>query len=407
MKTSTYIASTLALLLAAPSVAFANDPRAQTSAGPGQNTSQTSTSEKRPSQQAAPTNPSTPLAIMELQRALAARNLYEGDVDGLWGPKTHHALLNFQVQNDLNATGQLNPETERALGVASGRSGAQASHGPGSATQPQQASERQNVSGRDDSASKPGGSTSMSASHASAPPQPHEQRGKQTSSPAPAQAERAFARGTDAGPSTRIRLEALNTGQTRELQQRLQRLGYYRGDLDGKSGDSTRSALQQYFQHQADLARQGFISSSAIGSFGTNVNELQPVSGRDDSQSSPGGMADPSKSQSGSSKPGSQGSSDEQRGNQSQNTADKQQGSQSPGSSGKPGSSSDSGDSSNSGKSGNPGSSGTSSSSGTSGGSSNSGKSGTSSNSGDSSNSGKSGNPGSSGSQTGSDAPKQ
>src|SRR5688572_30943349 len=166
----------------------------------------------------------------EMQRALTARNLYQGEIDGAWGPKTESALRNFQTQSGLEATGELNDSTAQALGL--GRVG--------------ETSERQMVSGTDTTV-QPAPTTGTATPHA----QPQLEDGR-----------------------TNVQLQSLSQEQAREMQQRLQLLGYYRGPIDGKVGEGTRSSLQRYFQHQAELARQGVISNSAIGMFGTEVTDV-------------------------------------------------------------------------------------------------------------------------------------
>jgi peptidoglycan hydrolase-like protein with peptidoglycan-binding domain len=167
---------------------------------------------------------------MAMQRALTARNLYQGKVDGVWGPKTESALRNFQTQSGLEATGELNETTARALGI----------DGAGSET----VVPRQPVSGTDGTATP----------HA----QPQLENG-----------------------AANIQLQSLSQEQAREMQQRLQLLGFYRGPIDGKPGESTRAALASFFQRQAELARQGVITTGAISLFGTDVDDVQPVNGRD------------------------------------------------------------------------------------------------------------------------------
>jgi peptidoglycan hydrolase-like protein with peptidoglycan-binding domain len=156
-----------------------------------------------------------------MQRALTARNLYQGGIDGIWGPKTESALRNFQTQSGLEATGELNEPTARALGIDQ-------THG-----------DIQKVSGIDRKA-----------------------------------ASRDVQAGAD-GASANVRLDSLSESQAREMQQRLQLLGYYRGSIDGRVGDGTRAALARYFQKQAELARQGVISNSEISLFGTDVSDVQ------------------------------------------------------------------------------------------------------------------------------------
>jgi len=165
--------------------------------------------------------------IKAMQKALTARNLYQGPADGVWGPKTESAVRNFQTQNGLESTGTLNEPTARALGIDRAVE-----------------ADRQMVNGTDPNAAPAVGA---------AKPQ-------------------AQTRLEDS--STNVQLSSLSQEQAREMQQRLQLLGYYRGDVDGHVGEGTRAALQRYFQHQAELARQGVVSNSAIGLFGTAPKDV-------------------------------------------------------------------------------------------------------------------------------------
>jgi peptidoglycan hydrolase-like protein with peptidoglycan-binding domain len=174
---------------------------------------------------------------MEMQRALTARNLYQGKADGVWGPKTENALRNFQTQNGLDATGRLDQRSAEALGLAP---------------------ERQPVSGTD----LPDNSGVQNARPQNAPVQ-------KLSQP---QLEDA---------STNVQLTSLTTEQAKEMQQRLQLLGYYRGTVDGVVGEGTRVALQRFFNRQAELASKGVVSNAAISLFGTEPNDVQPVKGTD------------------------------------------------------------------------------------------------------------------------------
>lgn len=54
--------------------------------------------------------------VAALQVALRAVGAYSGDVDGLRGPRTSHALLTFQEQSGLIPDGIPGPMTRRALG---------------------------------------------------------------------------------------------------------------------------------------------------------------------------------------------------------------------------------------------------------------------------------------------------
>jgi peptidoglycan hydrolase-like protein with peptidoglycan-binding domain len=161
-----------------------------------------------------------------LQRALAAHHAYSGKIDGVWGEQTQAALREFQSSNKLETTGRLDEPTAKKLGVSI---------------------ERMNV-------------------------------GDDTKTDAP----RTDAVGhTSDEAHTSVQLSALTNAQAKEMQQRLQLLGYYKGPIDGNVGEGTRSALRKFFQHQADLASRGIVSNAAISLFGTQPNQIQQVSGSD------------------------------------------------------------------------------------------------------------------------------
>jgi len=161
-----------------------------------------------------------------LQRQLAAHHAYRGKIDGVWGPRTEAALREFQNQNKLEASGKVDAPTADKLGVKI---------------------ERMDLADKDAPRTQPvaGQSTSDDA-------------------------------------NTSVQLSALSTAQVKEMQQRLQLLGYYKGPIDGAVGEGTRSALHNFFEHQANLASKGNVSNAAISLFGTQPNEIQRVKGSDD-----------------------------------------------------------------------------------------------------------------------------
>lgn len=55
--------------------------------------------------------------INAVQTALQTEGFYQGEVDGIVGPKTSNALRAYQRQQNLEATGRLDAETIRQLGV--------------------------------------------------------------------------------------------------------------------------------------------------------------------------------------------------------------------------------------------------------------------------------------------------
>lgn len=168
--------------------------------------------------------------VKEVQRQLAARNLYTGKIDGVVGSQTQKALENFQTQQGMSATGELDARTADALGLIS--------------------SDRQPVSGSD---------------HAPA------MNGSQGQASSPIQRQM--------GAESTVPLSSISTEDGRKIQQRLQELGFYNGPIDGVLGQQTRGALSRYYQRQAQLASQGVLSEGAVDSFGVDASARQPTSG--------------------------------------------------------------------------------------------------------------------------------
>jgi peptidoglycan hydrolase-like protein with peptidoglycan-binding domain len=160
-----------------------------------------------------------------VQRALARHNEYHGKVDGVWGKGTEEALRRFQKNNNLDVTGRVDEPTAQKLDVKL------AELEPGDRAAPA-------------TAANPPASASDDA-------------------------------------RTSVQLTALSKDQAKEMQQRLQLLGYYKGPIDGDVGVGTRTALRNFFEHQADLASKGNVSNAAISLFGTEPNQIQHVSGSD------------------------------------------------------------------------------------------------------------------------------
>jgi len=65
---------------------------------------------------AAEREPGSPPDVAALQVALRARGVYGGPIDGIPGPATRSALMEFQRRSGLPADGVFGPRTRRALG---------------------------------------------------------------------------------------------------------------------------------------------------------------------------------------------------------------------------------------------------------------------------------------------------
>jgi peptidoglycan hydrolase-like protein with peptidoglycan-binding domain len=162
--------------------------------------------------------------IKQVQRGLASRGLYQGKIDGVAGLKTEAALRNFQVQQGL-PTGGLDQRTANALGVDG---------------------KRQPVAGTQTERAETG----------TAAPSTNDQRVVNQKPPVA---------GMD--------MSTLSAEQIKQVQQYLQQVGYYRGEIDGVMGARTRAALQRFFQHQSQLAAQGKIGEPVLGLFGLQAQQ--------------------------------------------------------------------------------------------------------------------------------------
>jgi peptidoglycan hydrolase-like protein with peptidoglycan-binding domain len=63
--------------------------------------------------------PPVSATVRQVQHALSQRGFQVGPADGIMGPATQTALRNFQVSENLEATGRINRQTLSALGVQS------------------------------------------------------------------------------------------------------------------------------------------------------------------------------------------------------------------------------------------------------------------------------------------------
>lgn len=82
-----------------------------------------------------------------------------------------------------------------------------------------------------------------------------------------------------------IDLKTLGKDQVKQLQQRLQERGFYRGKVDGAMGPQTKNALTgllaQQFALNQRLVNQGQITEQFASSIGMNTSGRTPVTGVD------------------------------------------------------------------------------------------------------------------------------
>ncbi len=63
------------------------------------------------------TQPLAPQAVQMVQDDLHRQGVYDGRIDGVWGPDSQAALERFQQTHGLQVTGQLNQATVATLGI--------------------------------------------------------------------------------------------------------------------------------------------------------------------------------------------------------------------------------------------------------------------------------------------------
>jgi peptidoglycan hydrolase-like protein with peptidoglycan-binding domain len=69
----------------------------------------------------APSQPAmTRSEVKDVQQSLRGRGLYQGEIDGLYGPETAEAVRRFQSEHHLKPTGQVTAQTLAELGLIAG-----------------------------------------------------------------------------------------------------------------------------------------------------------------------------------------------------------------------------------------------------------------------------------------------
>ena len=84
--------------------------------------SQSYTPPPPPPQQAEAQQAVTPDTIRQVQQTLQQQNMYRGQVDGVWGPRTQAAVRQYQQKNNLGSSGQLDQQTLASLNIGNGQS---------------------------------------------------------------------------------------------------------------------------------------------------------------------------------------------------------------------------------------------------------------------------------------------
>ena len=114
----------------------------------------------------------SPEVVKQAQQALKEKGIDAGPVDGQWGPLTQQGVKQFQQQNQIQATGQLDQQTLASLGIEQSASAGAGSRGAVKASEPS-ASSGSSASGSNGSAgASASGGPASSGSSAESPKAP-------------------------------------------------------------------------------------------------------------------------------------------------------------------------------------------------------------------------------------------
>jgi peptidoglycan hydrolase-like protein with peptidoglycan-binding domain len=183
--------------------------------------------------------------VRQVQTRLNQMGYFSGNIDGVWGPETQTALRNFQQSKNLQVTGQLNEQTARALGVENyARAGSTAgSEGQGMAQN--QIRESNTPSGQ-----RQQSGAQQQASNTSGVQEP-QQSGRQQSTQ------------SSARDNTQTQMVVLTQQDVRQLQRKLNNMGYDAGQVDGIWGPRTQGAVRN-FQQAKNLQASGRLNEQTM-----------------------------------------------------------------------------------------------------------------------------------------------
>lgn len=180
----------------------------------------------------------SPGVIKEAQSALQSQGLYNGPVNGVQDQQTQAAISQFQQQNGLAVTGNLDPETLQSLGISGTESQGQASR----------------------SMEEPGpAQTGQSEQNQSQYGQPEANESGQAS--------RSEEQSGQAQPGQAAAPQALAQSTVSAAQQALKDKGFYAGPVNGVMDQATRTAITNY-QQQNNLPANGLLTQQTAQSLG-------------------------------------------------------------------------------------------------------------------------------------------
>jgi peptidoglycan hydrolase-like protein with peptidoglycan-binding domain len=183
--------------------------------------------------------------IQSVQQALTDQGFYYGNVTGDKSAETTAAIRRYQIRNGLQVTGEINPETLRALNVNSN-----------SASPPRITSKSpvtQSSTLRPDDASRAG---SVSPARSVGEPDRRVETNQDfTATP------------YESAPAR------LNAGIVAEVKRQLANRGYYRGRINGRYGRRAASAVRA-FQSRSGIPPTGRLDTRTLDTLGLSAENF-------------------------------------------------------------------------------------------------------------------------------------
>jgi|GEM_PF-2871276 len=186
--------------------------------------------------------------VRQVQTRLNQMGYFSGSVDGVWGQETQSALRNFQQSRNLQVTGQLNEQTARALGMENYARAGSAGSGQSTVSQSQVRESTLPAEQRQQAANQ---SANRQAQQSSAPQQPAASQGSSGQ-------QNASSRGSWQTQSVMI-----SHNELRQVQKKLNDMGFDAGQADGVWGPRTQAAVRS-FQQSKNLPATGRLNERTM-----------------------------------------------------------------------------------------------------------------------------------------------
>ncbi|MEX1099506.1 MAG: peptidoglycan-binding domain-containing protein [Bacteriovoracaceae bacterium] len=196
--------------------------------------------------------------ILKIQQALNEKGFHSENVDGILGPETRRSIENFQEDQDLTASGELDQETIDALGVDVDLKQAQEEEPQKQEAEKQEQQEAQKQEAQKQEAEK----------------QEQQEPQKQEAEKQERQDVTATDPAEEQQQQEESSLDQLSQDQIVEIQQTLNDEGFHSGNVDGMVGPDTKEALKK-FQEEKGLSASGDIDQETIDELGVDVDLKQ------------------------------------------------------------------------------------------------------------------------------------